>query len=222
MDGICRAAFSAPYNRMFLALSRIALMTLLCSTGCTTLRTTDPPRTATEQFLMSGAVTRAVEQLSATALRDRLIWIDSTYLGTSQGSAEQNFLLGELRSRLLMAGCRLVDRREESQLVLEVRSGGIGIDRYEFLLGLPGTVFGNNGTTVSAGSVNIPLTTPELAIVKSTKQKGYAGVAFVAYWRDTGEVVASSGPYIGRTLREDYWFFGYGPRTVGNIPPAER
>ena len=64
--------------------------------------------------------------------------------------------------------------------------------------------------------------TPELAIVKTTRQRGYAAVAFVAYWNDTGELVANSGPFIGRTEREDFWFFGLGPRTVGTIPPAEQ
>jgi len=46
-------------------------------------------------------------------------------------------------------------------------------------------------------------------------------VAYIAYWADSGEVVAASGPFVGRTIRDDYWFFGYGPRTIGNIPPAQ-
>ena len=39
--------------------------------GCATIRVTDPPRSATEQFLLSEATRKAVEQLSAEALRDR-------------------------------------------------------------------------------------------------------------------------------------------------------
>ena len=39
--------------------------------GCATVRVTDPARTATEQFLMTEASVRAIEQLSANALRDR-------------------------------------------------------------------------------------------------------------------------------------------------------
>ena len=64
--------------------------------------------------------------------------------------------------------------------------------------------------------------TPELAILKNTKQRGFAGIAYVAYWADTGEVVTSSGPYIGRTIRDDWWVLGAGPKTVGNIPPTEK
>ena len=188
--------------------------------SCATIRVTDPPRSATEQFLQSEATRRAVEQLSAEALRDRKIYIDTQYLISAAFPSPENlFLVAELRNRLLVAGVRLVDKREQAQVVLEVRSGGIGIDRYEYLLGIPSIYLtrdvGNNGAQV-------PLATPELAIVKNTKQKGYASCAFVAYWADTGELVASSGPFVGRTLREDWWILGFGPRTVGNVPPAEK
>ena len=93
-----------------------------------------------------------------------------------------------------------------------------GVYRYDQLIGIPSILF--SGSANAVGSA--PFATPELAIVKSTRQKGYASVAFVAYWNDTGELISSSGPFLGRTLREDFWFFGTGPRTVGNIPPTEK
>lgn len=186
--------------------------------GCATIRVTHPPHTATEQFLMSVATSRAIDQLSAEVLRDRTVYVETTYLtATTQPTQEHSFLIGELRAKLLMSGVRLANKREEAQIVVEVRSGGVGIDYLEYLLGLPATyVPGSTGTTGG-----ILLSTPELAILKSTKQFGFASVAFVAYWAKTGELVAYSGPFIGRTLREDWWILGYGPRTVGNIPPTE-
>jgi hypothetical protein len=191
---------------------------LAALSGCATIRVTDPPRTATEQFLLSVAAQEAIEQLSATALRDRLVFVDSTYLtGVSIPTGEYAFVLGELRARMLAAGIRLASARDQAEIVLEVRSGALGIDRVEFLLGIPALYL----PSVASATESVPLATPELAIVKSTKQFGYASVAFVAYWRDTGELVASSGPFIGRTRREDFWFFGIGPRTVGDIPPAQ-
>ena len=200
--------------------------TLLCVTcggglGCATIRVTDPPRTATEQFLLSEAATKAIEQLSSTSLRDRRVFVDSTYLtGVTVPTGEYAFLLGELRSRMLAAGVRLVVAREQAEIILEVRSGGLGIDRTEFLIGFPAYYFNNVAGGSDIGQV--PLATPELAIVKSTKQRGFASVAFVAFWNDTGELIATSGPFIGRTFRDDFWFFGIGPRTVGDIPPARQ
>ena len=120
---------------------------------------------------------------------------------------------------LQIGGVRLVDKREQAQVVLEIRSGGVGIDRYEYLLGIPSIYLSKD---VSGTGTQTPLATPELSIVKNTKQKGYASAAFVAYRADTGEFVASSGPFVGRTLRQDWWIFGFGPRTVGDIPPAEK
>jgi hypothetical protein len=199
-----------------------ALIVLACCGGCSTLRTTDPQRTATEQMLMTQAVSRACEQLSALALRDKLVWVDEQYVKLNE--PEQAYLMGELRARLLESGVRLVLKREQAKIVLEVRSGGVGVDRLDYLLGLPAFVLGASavGADVTGSPERPTLITPEIAIVKNIKQQGYASVAFVAYWAETGELVTASGPFTGRTLREDYWLFGTGPRTVGNIPTAER
>ena len=137
-----------------------------------------------------------------------------------QPSLEHLFLVGELRAKLLKSGVRLVDAKEKAQIVLEVRAGALSANHLEYLLGFPaGTVpVSSTGTVGPSTSVN----TPELAIVKSTKQYGWASVAFVAYWRDSGELLAVSGPFIGYTSREDYWLFGAGPNTTGTIPPANK
>ena len=201
----------------------ILLLAASLGGGCATIRVTDPTRTATEQFLMSEATRKAVDQLSAEALRDREVYIDTSYLVTSAFPTPENlFLVAELRNKLLLGGVRLVDKREKSKIVLEVRSGGIGIDRLEYLLGIPAIyVNGSSASAVPSGG-STALTTPDLSIVKNTKQLGFASVAFAAYWSDTGELVAGSGPFVGKTLREDWWIFGFGPRTIGDIPPTEK
>jgi hypothetical protein len=196
--------------------------------GCATIRVTDPSRTATEQFLESEAITRCVNQLAVDTLRDRKVYVDATYLVAATQpilaqtpTQEQNFMIGELRAKLLLAGVRLVDRKEKAEVVLELRSGGIGIDRYDYLLGLPATDLGGVPGVDSATSTGL-LVTPQIAILQTIKQKGYAGVAMVAYWSDTGELIASSGPFVSVTHREDFWFFGFGPRITGDIPPAQK
>lgn len=192
------------------------ILLLLPAGGCATVRVTDPSRTATEQFLLSGAASEAVNQLSTDQLavpllRDRLVFMDLTYFQST--TPEHPFMLGELRAKLLLAGVRLTSNREKADIVLEVRSGGLGIDRYEYLLGVPAFYVPQVGS-----ATEVPLTTPELAIVKTIRQRGFASVSYVAYWNDTGEIVGQSGPFIGRTFRDDLWFFGFGPRTDGDIP----
>jgi hypothetical protein len=180
--------------------------------GCATVRVSDPPRTATEQFLISQAATAAVQQLATSALFDREVWIDTTYFD----SLDAPFVLGELRAHLLTGGTRLVESRHEAQVIVEVRTGGVGIDRYDYLFGLPSLLIPASmtvGDPTGSGS----LVTPELAIVKNLRQKGFASVALVAYWADNGELLAATGPFIGRSEREDWWFFGFGPRSSGDV-----
>ncbi len=187
---------------------------LACCGGCSSsVRVSDPPRTATEQFLLSGAAAQAVSQLSVESLSGRRVFIDTQYFA----GAEQAFVIGELRAMLLHKGVQLMPERDMAEIVMEIRSGGVGVDRSDFLLGVPSILLraGNEDGT------DVPLATPEVALVKNIDQIGIASVAFVAYWRETGELVASSGPFIGVTRREDWWFFGLGRRTVGDIPPVE-
>lgn len=189
---------------------------LVAGVGCTSsIRVTDPKRTATEQFLLSKAAAGAVDQLSVDNLAGRRVYVDDAFFAAAEGQ----FVLGELRAKLLLHGVQLTPERDASQVVLEVRSGGVGIDRSDFLLGIPSILI--QAGEDNGANTGTPVATPEIAVAKNTYQTGVASVAYVAYWRETGEVVASSGPYIGRTLREDWWLFGFGPRTVGNIPTVD-
>ncbi len=193
--------------------------------GCATVRVTDPAETATQEFLESQATRLAIQNVVADQLRDRKVFVDSSYLTTvrqdSYGQSTQQspqpylFLLAELRAKLLLSGARLMEKREQAEIVVEPRTGGISVDHLEYLLGIP------NLTIPTEGVASVPFQTPEFAILKSIKQYGFSSVAFVAYWRDTGELVASSGPFVGRTSRQDYFIFGVGLKPAGNIPPVQ-
>ncbi len=203
----------------------LLLLAAVCLTGCSSVRVTDPPRTATEMLLLNQAVTTAVSQLSASALRDRLVFVDDAYLTphdrNTDTTADYLFLLGEVRAKLLIEGARLVNTREAAQIIVEVRSAAHGIDKQNLLVGLPQIALPGvaGGTGITAGPL---IATPEIALLKNIKQDGIASVAIVAYWADSGELVAASGPFIGRTNRDDWWILGYGPRTSGNIPSAQQ
>ena len=190
---------------------------LLVAGGCTSVRITDPARTATEQFLLSTAASTAVEQLSVNALRGRQSYVEDSYFAAS----ERQFVLAELRAHLITNGVAITNERANAEVIIEVRSGGVGIDRYSFLLGIPPVLVPDSVTGVDGEASSSSLVTPEIALIKNIKQYGFASVAYIAYWADTGELVSSSGPFVGKSYRQDWWFFGYGPRTIGNIPPAD-
>ncbi|HZW08461.1 MAG TPA: DUF6655 family protein [Phycisphaerales bacterium] len=186
--------------------------------GCSTVRITDPPRTATEQFLLSEAASEAVDGLNFSTLRGRAVWVEDSYFAAS----EAEFVLGQMRAKMLMEGVRLAPTREECEVVVEVRSGGVGIDRYGFLLGAAASILPSSVlTSDSDDGYSVPIATPELSVLKNVDQRAVAGVSYVAYWRDTGEIVAASGPYVGRAFRDDWWYFGIGPKSRGDIPPVD-
>jgi hypothetical protein len=191
-------------------------MLILTLCGCATQRVTDPERTATEQFLISEAVREAVAPLSFDVLHGRHVFVDDRFFG----SPDKAFVLGELRAKLLLAGVQLAFDLRDAEIILEVRSPGVGIDRYDSLIGIP-AIGAAAGTASNAAGVPTGIITPEVAIVKEIKQVSFAGVAYVAYWANTGEVVASSGPSVGRAYRDDWWILGFGPRTLGTIPPVD-
>ena len=228
--------FSAAIVRT--AAAAVIGLVVCLSGGCATIRVTDPEYTATQQFLENGASQLAVAQLSMDGLRDQLVFVDASYLFPPldhpieqqlliEPSFEHAFLLGELRARLLKEGVRLTAEKKDATVIVEVRSAGVGVDDYEYLFGhSAGTVSSLGGALGSAATAGATAGTgavaSQLAILQTTKLKGYASVAIVAYRAKTGELLATSGPFVGRTVREDFWILGFGPSTHGNIPPAEK
>ncbi len=184
-------------------------------TGCATLRVTQPPETADEQFLLSRAASLAISKISVANLRDRLVYVSVHFVNA--GIPGHNYLESDLRSHLLKSGVRLTNTRVKAQIVLEVRCGALGINQANSFIGIPAIAFGNY---TGGSNFSLPVVLPQISILQNTTQKGYASVAYVAYWRSSGEIVASSGPFVGRTYRHDWWFLGFGPETSGNIPPA--
>jgi len=182
--------------------------------GCTQVYQTEPPRSATELYLLSEASANATAQLDAAGLEGRLVYVDTTYASEK----DHQYLVAATRALLLDGGARLTSQRDGAEVILEIRTPGVSIDRSDFLIGIPGLPVGT--IAAAAGVPPTPVTTPELALLKNSKQWGTAGVAYVAYWRDTGEIVTGTDPKIGRSYREDWTIFGIST-TVSNIPPTK-
>ncbi len=182
--------------------------------GCTQVRLTEPPRSATELYLLSTASEKAVKALVSDGLQGRLVFVDTKFLG----DRDHQYLIAGTRARFLESGVRLTEDRGQAEIIVELRTPGVSIDRSEFLIGIPGFPIGQVAS--AAGLPPTPIATPELAVVKDLKQWGTAGIAYVAFWRESGDIIASSGPHIGRSFREDWKIFG-ASTTVGDIPPIE-
>ncbi len=174
--------------------------------GCGTRRTTDTPRTASEQLLISAAVDRAVAQLDFSPLRDTKVFV----LDALVDRADKTFLVATVRMHAWYAGCIVVQDMAEADAIIEIRSGGVGVDRSEYLLGIPAAV-----APTPFGEVPIP----ETALFKSVKQIGASRVSFVAYRADDRRFLYTSGPFYGFSDQRSWWLMGAGPSISDNIQP---
>jgi hypothetical protein len=180
---------------------------MLPLTGCGTTRSTDTPRSATEQLLVSRAVDEAVAELDFTSLNGKPVYLDVTQLDVS---ADHKYLASSVRQALLAAGSLLQEERPKATYVVEVRSGALGTDRNSILVGIP-------QTTVPIPSLvpGQPAIIPEIPFAKYTDQTGVAKIAIFAYNRVTGRPVMQTGMHQSTSTAKDTWVLGMGPFQSG-------
>jgi len=147
-----------------------ALMVLIgvLASGCTTNTTTTPPRSATEQLLLSTAVDHAMTNADLTIFRDQKVFLDATYFD----SYDPKYAIGTVRDVLSRAGAILADDAKSSDVIIEVRAGALSIDNSESFFGLP-----SMGLPIPLSG---PLQTPEVALYKKSTQHSYAKIALLA------------------------------------------
>ena len=184
---------AAPCGALLLSPFMLAVLA-----GCATERQVDPPRTATEELLVTKAVDRSVERLQATFAPGTKVFIDTTYFDTD-GVVLPKYTQGAVRDQILRLGANLVDDRKAADTVVEMRTGAQSIDYNNFLIGIP--------------SIPLPiplagtLQTPEIAFFKITRQTGVSKLALTAWSEKTGALVASTGPQLGASQKKNYVVF---------------
>lgn len=165
--------------------SLAAVSALLLTAGCANTTLTAPPRSATEQLLLSTAVDRAMKTADLSVFRNKKVFLDGTYFD----SYDPKNALGTIRDTLSQAGALLVSNATNSEITVEARSGALSIDGYDTLIGLPTT-----GVPIPlAGVVSIP----EVALYKSQRQYSMGKFSLLAYETHTGAHFYSSGPMAG-------------------------
>jgi hypothetical protein len=203
----CRLGPPGGQAILWVRVCRLALVAALGAAGCGTTRVTDTQRTATEQLLVSNAVDQAVSQLDFRVLAGKPVYFDAQYLA---GSIDRGYVVSSLRQHLLASGCILQEDRAQATYVVEARSGGIGTDRHQVLIGVPEM----NVPSLLPGQ---PTLIPEIPLAKRTDQKGVAKLAVFAYNRRTGRPVWQSGVVRMVSTSKDTWLLGAGPFRQGTI-----
>jgi hypothetical protein len=188
----------------------LSVAAVLLLAGCTQTELTKPKRSAAEQLLISTAADRALAQADLSMVNGKKVFVEKEYFD----STDKEYVLGSIRDLISMHGGFLVQKIGDAELVIEPRSGALSIDSTSSIIGLPSTP-----TPIPfAGAVQIP----EIALFKSEKQFSIAKLALLAYERDSGRHVASSGSLIGRANIRYYKFLGFISFNKTTIPERKK
>lgn len=185
----------------------LILSTIAVAAGCGTTRWSDTARTATEQLIISTAVDRAIDNIDFRPLASKYVYLDPQYLDC----VDKNYVVSTLRQHMLAEGCVLTPDAASADYVVEARSGAVGTEHHDVLIGIPAI------SVPSAGVAGVPSAIPEIPFAKTTAQKGIAKISCFAYNRETGQAVWQSGTFPVIATAKDSWFLGTGPFQRGTI-----
>lgn len=155
-------------------------------TGCTTMRQTDPQRTATEQLLISTAADRAAEQLNFAIPKSDKVFVDASNFE----GYDSKYAISAIRDHILRQGYQLMADKNAADAVIEIRSGALSTDDKKILVGIPSFDL----PVPLAGST---FTFPEIALYKREEIKGVAKFAATAYGAKDGRLLDSISPQFG-------------------------
>ena len=210
LGSIVCASFAIDQNAiLFRRLSALLMLGAVLLAGCGTTRTSDTARTATEQLLLSQAVDHVLSAMDFTPLAGTDVYVDPTYLE----SVDKNYVLSSVREHLFAVGARIKDKADNAEMIVEVRSGALGTDRYERFIGVP---------QLTLLPPPLPPAIPETPFFKRLNQQGVAKLAVYAYRRKTGELVLLGGTGQSSSNNQSLWILGLGPFEKGSIRRGRR
>jgi hypothetical protein len=165
---------------------------VLLFTGCTTIRTTSPLRSAQEELLISTAADRAAEALAAQIPPNLTAFVDTTAMDRQ----DKAYAVAAIEDAMMRRGVRIVADRDHANAVIVPRSGVLSTNERATLIGLPALPV---PTPIGAA----PITTPELSLYSSSKEKGIAKFAATVYEPKTGKLITSTDPAYGFSRQSD-------------------
>ncbi len=171
---------------------RVALILLLLVLplgGCITDRVTNPPRTATDQLLVSSAADRAADQLRVMLPRGTHIFMD-VHNFTGANGDDAKYAEAAIEDRLLSQGLAIMPDAKSADVIVALRSGALATNSHKILVGIPSLPI----PIPFAGTV---VQTPEVAVFSWDAQKGIAKFAATSYGAHDGALRSRTGSVIG-------------------------
>lgn len=184
-----------------LAVRTCLVLTLLISCGCSSVKTTNTARSSVEQMLVSNAVDQSLDKIDFHPFAGHKVFLEEKYIDC----VDKAYVIGSIRHRLLHVGCRLVDKVDDAEIVLEPRSGTVGTTNSDAYVGIP--------------EITLPgmLTLPEVRVATRTQQVGVAKIGIAAYDAKSRTALGEGGITLAQSDDTNYSAFGIGPYQRGTI-----
>ena len=173
---------------------------MLCSIGCSSMKRSDTARTGREQLLISNAVDQSLSKCDFSSFQGTKVFIEDKYME----SIDKGYVISSVRHRLMMNGATLAAKPEEADVILEMRSGGIGTDNADSYVGIPAIVLPGM------------LTLPEVHFWEKTRQTGIAKIGIAAYDAKSHEMLGAGGVTAALSSDTNMFFMGIGPYEYGS------
>ena len=155
----------------------VALSLTLIVAGCASSITSNMARTAKEQMLLSNAVDQSLSKVNFSDLTGQQVYVKEKYLEC----VDKPFVVGSIRHQVMRSGGRLVGTADAADVVMELRSGGVGTNTSEAFLETP--------------EIALPgiLTIPEIRLAERETQYGYTRLGLVLYDATNLQILGNGG-----------------------------
>ncbi len=179
----------------------IAILLVSVAVGCTSTSTSNTARTAKEQLLLSNAVDQSLDKVDFSPMYGQKIHLEDKYLDC----VDKAYILGSVRHRVLRAGGVLAAGADDADIVMEMRSGGVGTDTTNAFVGIP--------------EFTLPgmMTLPEIRFAERKTQYGYSKLGLVIYDAKTRQVLGDGGVAMAQSDDNNWSILGVGPYQSGSL-----
>jgi hypothetical protein len=169
--------------------------------GCTSTKQSNTARTAREQLLVSNAIDLALSKVDFSSLNGQKVFLEEKYLDCT----DKGYLVSSVRHRVMYNGGHVVAKPEDADVVVELRSGGVGTDMADSYVGIPEIVLPGM------------LTLPQVRFITRTNQTAVAKIGLVAYDAKSQEILGSGGVSSALASDQNWFVMGVGPYQNGTL-----
>jgi hypothetical protein len=187
----------------------VPLSCLLLLGGCSTIDSRISGRTATEQYLITSAIDRAVDGVKWDSIVGRRVFVEIVGVQVT----EFDYMHKEIDRVLLVHGAQPVEDLETANVRLTVMVQAVGTDIWLSNFGVPLLLAANPATSGFSG----------ITLYQSNLQEGYCRLQFYATNPRTGEMNFRSDPVHGDSYFKTQSFLGFiGPFKSSDIFPERK